>query len=95
MFMKEAMKGASEKLRKKCAALLVAVSAFVLTAVPAFASSGAAGPDYFQLTADDLAPAINSISANGKVMFPVVLIVASMFIVFGVVLRLLKKGSKG
>lgn len=79
-------------LKRRFLMASTAMMALVATAVPAFASSD---PPLFAVTSADLQPLLDSIVANIKVVFPIILIVTGMFIVINLVPRLLRKAVTG
>lgn len=95
--MKKLFSGINEKLRRRMLMMGVAMMAMMCSAIPAFAEdttgTGAAGD--FVLTSADLDPILNSIKSNVKVVLPVMLVVLGIFIVIGLVPRLLKKATRG
>ncbi len=95
--MKKLFGGITEKLHRRLLTMGVAVMTMLCCALPAFAAEeptgGAAGD--FVLTSSDLDPILNSIKANVKVVLPVMLVVLGIFIVIGLVPRLLKKATHG
>lgn len=93
--MKKLFSGINEKLRRRMLMMGVAMMAMMCSAIPAFAEETTGTGGDFVLTSADLDPILNSIKSNVKVVLPVMLVVLGIFIVIGLVPRLLKKATRG
>ena len=95
--MKKLFKGINEKLRRRMLTMGIAMMAMMCCAFPAFAAegdtTGAAGD--FVLSSGDLDPILNSIKSNVKVVLPVMLVVLGIFIVIGLIPKLIKRATHG
>lgn len=95
--MKNLFKGINEKLRRRMLTMGIAMMAMMCSAVSAFAAegdaTGAAGD--FVLSSGDLDPILNSIKSNVKVVLPVMLVVLGIFIVIGLIPKLIKRATHG